>query len=129
MSAPDFAAILAAASEAGTDAYFATIRTADRTQDGGATQEQLDSAWQVEARTALAAKVPELCQTCDGFGCSVIIEDGDCPDCPTIAHLLAIGAAVMTAKVEGTCAVRISPDHNVAIEADRLLQFLRSVQP
>lgn len=49
----------------------------------------------------LAAKVPKLCQACGGSG--YVVEShilgenvNPCPDCPTIAKLLAIGAAVMT---------------------------------
>ena len=85
MSAPDFAAILAAT-------------LADVT---GEPSRMFD----IECTEMLAARVPELCQTCKGYGLvakplrpgaqALSVTHEDCPDCPTIGQLLAIGAAVV----------------------------------
>lgn len=100
MSAPDFAAIL-------FDAFMDGV-------------------------PALDAKVPDLCQTCGGTkrvatpGTSV--DYVGCPDCPTIAQLLAIGAAVMSAEVSGGWIVQL-PGQLATNAAELLLSQLRSVQP
>ena len=53
----------------------------------------------------LATRVPQLCQTCEGSGkvrnqawMTRGVVWTDCPDCPTVERLLAIGAAVWTAR-------------------------------
>ena len=122
MSAPDFAAILAAT-------------LADVT---GEPSRMFD----IECTEMLAARVPELCQTCKGYGLvakplrpgaqALSVTHEDCPGCPTIGQLLAIGAAVMSARVE-------IDDYTVAVEAEgrtwhpshaiTLLDRLRAVQP
>ena len=119
MSAPDFAA---------------TLRVAADSVRYGIAADQIDAQ--------LAAKVPELCQTCEGYGLvakplrpgaqALSVTHEDCPDCPTIGQLLAIGAAVMSARVE-------IDDYTVAVEAEgrtwhpshaiTLLDRLRAVQP
>ncbi len=100
MSAPDFAAIIAAAALTG---------------------DALDHA----GHAVLAAEVPELCPTCGGRGwevCSVNKygePDGaaECLDCPTIAKLLAIGAAVMSADMDDqSTMVRLFLDHLRAVQ-------------
>jgi hypothetical protein len=55
------------------------------------------------ADCVLAARVPQACPTCEGsghLGPATGSPQRDygraCPDCPTVAKLLAIGAAVMT---------------------------------
>ena len=58
----------------------------------------------------------------------------DCPDCPTIGKLLAIGAAVMAATEHSAGAFAVSgevemTDNDTAASAVGLLRFLRSVQP
>lgn len=58
-------------------------------------------AWSHDAADVLAAKVPELCPDCDSNGWTVAdIGNGDAvglqcdhPNSPTIARILAIGAA------------------------------------
>jgi hypothetical protein len=54
--------------------------------------------------TLLAIRVPQACPTCDGSGIRrytdylngyIVGATEPCPDCPTVAKLLAIGAAVM----------------------------------
>lgn len=62
----------------------------------------MDEHWAKELTTeALAVKVPELCQTCEDGVIDVSLPPHatprmmECPDCPTIAKLLAIGAEVM----------------------------------
>lgn len=82
MSAPDFAA---------------TLRVAADSVRYGIAADQIDAQ--------LAAKVPELCQTCEGYGLvakplrpgaqALSVTHADCPGCPTIGQLLAIGAAVV----------------------------------
>ena len=115
MTAPDFAAILAA----------------HTTADGADVPDQL------------AAKVPELCRTCDGDGCAALGPNGHdgpcrpCPDCPTIAKLLAIGAAVMSGEI-GSEPLLASDQAQNRMERDELweesgrrdlLTQLRAVQP
>jgi hypothetical protein len=99
----------------------------------------------VRLRAAIEASIP-ACPTCDGDGRTFCVRcnvrgsgecEGDgrphitCPDCGgtgrqfSLAAAIRIATAVMGAKIVGTCGVEISPDHNIAIEADRLLQFLR----
>lgn len=88
----------------------------------------------------LAAKVPQLCQTCGGTQRIAAPEGrGDglpdpgwcapCPDCPTIARLLAIGAAVMTATLERSEWVALDGDKDLTRVAGTLLARLRAVQP
>lgn len=103
MTAPDFVAVIAGAMRSGSgNGQTVTIPG-------------------VAARSALAAKVPELCKTCSGesviydlrcdnCGGSASLPLGmtcanhlakpqPCPDCPTIGQLLAIGAAVWSATL------------------------------
>lgn len=113
MSAPDFAAIL----RTGAD----SVRYGIAADQIGA---QLD------------ARVPELCQTCEGTGLDYggnINHPTICPDCPTIGQLLAIGAAVMTARMEspegsGRQGVLLGGEY-LAQSADRTIAYLRAVQP
>jgi len=126
MTAPDFAAIL---------------RTGADSVRYGIAADQIDAQ--------LAAKVPELCQTCEGDGwvaepahhchggsctnqCGEPIQ-ADCDDCPTIGRLLAIGTAVMTARMEspegsGRQGVLLGGEY-LAQSADRTIAYLRAVQP
>ena len=99
----------------------------------------------VQADALLAAKVPELCRTCGGDGlvpqchpehdaqgedCGCPANFMPCPDCPTIATLLAIGAAVMTARM-----LRDSQRYRTEClgrrdaYSDDLLARLQSVEP
>jgi len=81
---------------------------------------------------ALAASVPQLCQTCEGQGvvfCADADDIGDaCDDCPTVERLLAIGAAVMTARPTGNGFVQLT-DGTSDCWADHTLAALRSVTP
>ena len=123
MSAPDFAAILAAT-------------LADVT---GEPSRMFD----IECTEMLAARVPELCQTCKGYGLvakplrpgaqALSVTHADCPGCPTIGQLLAIGTAVMTARMEspegsGRQGVLLGGEY-LAQSADRTIAYLRAVQP
>jgi hypothetical protein len=58
------------------------------------------TSWELgDADIILATRVPQACPTCGGSGIKMFpapILGVDCPDCPTVAKLLAIGAAVMT---------------------------------
>ncbi len=87
---------------------------------------------------ALAAKVPELCSTCDEFE-RTIRPNGeqvrayvscDHREAPTIAKLLAIGAAVMSSQVynDGEYVYGDWQENTYRI-AGNLLQALRAVQP
>lgn len=49
----------------------------------------------VTVTAQLATRVPELCATCTAGTTRKC-----CPDCPTIGKLLAIGAAVMSRKID-----------------------------
>jgi len=103
VNAPDFAAIIAGAIGHGRVQYL------DR----------------MDASAVINTRVLELCENAD-TGCP------GCTDCPTIGQLLAIGAAVMSARVE-------IDDYTVAVEAEgrtwhpshaiTLLDRLRAVQP
>ena len=137
MTAPDFAAILAD-----------NVRSAS--WDG-----RTINSPQYAAECALAALVPEPCQTCagesviydlrcDNCGGSASLPLGmtcenhhakpqPCPDCPTIGRLLAIGTAVMTARMEspegsGRQGVLLGGEY-LAQSADRTIAYLRAVQP
>ena len=94
MTAPDFAAIIEDAAD------DVRVRCGSYCQGG---------TYNTREATALqlAAKVPELCRTCDGGGlvpqchpghdtqgedCGCPVNFMPCPDCPTIGQLLAIGA-------------------------------------
>ena len=84
--------------------------------------------WKITADGVLAAKVPELCLACKGLGCTCPgycerTDDHVCPDCPTIAKLLAIGAAVMTDHGLD------EPMGDYAHGWNHLLADLRAVQP
>lgn len=81
MSAPDFAAILAAEGEATNAGY--------RPATAPGSDAMTVDLWPHIAASQLAAKVPELCPSTPASDMSF---HGGCPDCPTIAHLLAIGA-------------------------------------
>lgn len=74
----------------------------------------------VTAAAQLDARVPALCQTCNGKG--TVPGPADlpftCPDCPTIGKLLAIGAAVMACPADEPFA-----------EWREHLRILRAVQP
>lgn len=84
----------------------------------------------------LAATVPALCGTCGGTagmeeGCprcslGICSAHQPCLYCPTIAKLLAVGAAVMTLDLSGDEG-HISPTHINAQQA--LVDYLRAVQP
>lgn len=117
MTAPDFAAILRSWLEPDARGWVATT-------DG-----------------VLGAKVPELCQTCGGTGERPLNHQVRkyaepyhvCPDCPTIGRLLAIGTAVMTARMEspegsGRQGVLLGGEY-LAQSADRTIAYLRAVQP
>jgi len=134
MSAPDFAAIIAHAT---FNVSLLTSTEAHRAALGG-----------------IAAKVPELCQTCagesviydlrcDNCGGSASLPLGmtcenhhakpqPCPDCPTIGDLLAIGAAVWTAPDANPNHAPVNhrgTDHHVwASGWDAALVHLRAVQ-
>ncbi len=89
----------------------------------------------------LDAKVPELCPDCQGEGVVFCADDDDIgdgcdhPNAPTIAKLLAIGAAVMTAEVTEDYDIDyelgdwVSIDHgdSSTISAKHLLVALREV--
>ena len=122
MSAPDFAAIIDA--------------------------EINDWDAHANARMVLAAKVSELCRACGGGGlvpqchpehdaqgedCGCPANFMPCPDCPTIAKLLAIGAAVMSAERRtdptfdtGTWGTVINGEFVWSADT---LEALRAVQP
>ena len=93
--------------------------------------------WSHDYTDVMTAKVPAACNTCKGTG----IESGidmhgdsdfwDCPDCPTIAKLLAIGTAVMTAQDDGY-GVRVDvggETYGTTDGARFLLRILRVVEP
>jgi len=113
VSAPDFAAII-----------------------DGEINDYID--WDVPGNAAdiLAAKVPELCRECEGTGLDYsgnVNHPTECQDCPTIAKLLAIGAAVMSADEANPDS---APSWYVAGEPfmwaagfDAATSRLRSVQP
>jgi len=87
MTAPDFAAILGAVSSDGPE--------------------------------MLAAQVPELCAVCAGSVMAAAERErygfwDSCPDCPTIAHLIAIGAAAWTAIAERDAAYERRENGEVA---------------
>jgi hypothetical protein len=68
----------------------------------GPSDETPDAGDMQVAYEFLATRVPQACPTCKGLGCTCPgycerADDHVCPDCPTVAKLLAIGAAVMTA--------------------------------
>jgi hypothetical protein len=62
--------------------------------------------------SVLAAKVVQLCTACGGsiLHDQVALRDIGCPDCPTIAKLLAIGAAVMHPNIAGVYAAVTVPE-------------------
>ena len=104
MNAPDFAAIIAGAIGHGRVQYL------DR----------------MDASAVINTRVLELCENAD-TGCP------GCTDCPTIGQLLAIGAAVMTARMEspegsGRQGVLLGGEY-LAQSADRTIAYLRAVQP
>jgi hypothetical protein len=77
----------------------------------------------VSLQSAIATRVPQACSTCDGFpeGCG-------CPHCPTVGKLLAIGAAVMGARVrDDDGSVQIGPLR--LAYAESLLNTLQAVEP
>lgn len=126
MSAPDFAAILTDAAD--------DVRVKCMSYCYG-------GSFNVPEAVALqlATKVPELCQVCGGTGERHYEWGGKagtfdpCPDCPTIARLLAIGVAVMSGRVElpavtfgGTPNWQQQDRHDGAAW---LLAELREVQP
>lgn len=114
MTAPDFAAILAAARQAAATKK-AIIGPARAPRLGfrwlgaklGLTSAEFSGRTVYSppraANHALATRVPALCPTCDGTTVTHNERhewaDISCPDCPTIGRLLAIGAAVMTSTV------------------------------
>jgi hypothetical protein len=66
---------------------------------GGPSQAETNTGDLQVAHDVLATRVPQACPTCEGDGnrrseCGAY-RPGACPDCPTVAKLLAIGAAVM----------------------------------
>lgn len=80
----------------------------------------------------LTDKRPDLCPTCDGA--SMVRNRSrsgdthiDCPDCPTIGRLLAIGAAVMTGAINGQPFDFDRSSYRQGI--DDCLAELRAVQP
>ena len=102
MSAPDFAAILAAT-------------LADVT---GEPSRMFD----IECTEMLAARVPELCNGQLNGGCP-------CPDCPTIGQLLAKGAAVMGELVDAGAGDVFEHKSGTYMDGPELLAYLRAVQP
>ena len=119
MSAPDFAAILAAT-------------LADVT---GEPSRMFD----IECTEMLAARVPELCQTCKGYGLvakplrpgaqALSVTHADCPGCPTIGQLLAKGAAVMGELVDAGAGDVFEHKSGTYMDGPELLAYLRAVQP
>jgi hypothetical protein len=77
----------------GDEAYWEQVRKATATHD----LELIPKHWDLWSDTFLAARVPQACPTCEGAGEWVYdMERVVCDHCPTVAKLLAIGAAVMT---------------------------------
>ena len=114
MSAPDFAAIIAPRQTFTASDGVAGIRIR-------------------EASELLAARVPALCTTCGGTTVTHNERhewaDIQCPDCPTIGRLLAIGAAVMTAESSEDGWVVQLPGQLATNFSVPLLTQLREVQP
>jgi hypothetical protein len=52
----------------------------------------------------------------------------DCPDCPTVAKLLAIGAAVMTAKKSSVSSWMHPEDREQALTRNEVIAYLRAVE-
>jgi len=123
----DFAAIIAMQIEADWEIEVEEIHPH---QDAPYTLVAILATPDEAAGSVLAAKVPELCLTCGGErdGAHGNIVAGDCPDCPTIGHLLAIGAAVMAAEVSGGWIVQL-PGQLATNTADLLLTQLRAATP
>ena len=88
---------------------------------------------QVAVDLQLAARVPALCTTCGGTTVTHNERhewaDIQCPDCPTIGRLLAIGAAVMTAESSEDGWVVQLPGQLATNFSVPLLTQLREVQP
>jgi hypothetical protein len=97
---------------------------------GGPSQEETNTGDLQVAYDVLAARVPQACPTCDvcrngGYTDEVgefVSISNPCPDCPTVAKLLAIGAAVMTWP---------EPDRRFYYEQGQgeLLDHMRAVEP
>lgn len=95
MSAIDWKEIVGGAVQVSDDDYWSAVKRVIYDRDLYA----IPKHWTVWASAALATRVPQACQTCEGDGirrseCGAY-RPGACPDCPTVAKLLAIGAAVM----------------------------------
>lgn len=92
----------------------------------------------------LATKVPEACKVCGGAGriCAHstlgmqvrhVVDCGTyrmCDQCPTVAKLLAIGVAVMTAEVnDWSVEVEVGPQHTAKTDGVKfLMEILQSVE-
>jgi hypothetical protein len=88
-----------------------------------------DWPWFLEqAALLLATTVPQACPTCLGVGMLRFTSDkgwtDPCTDCPTVAKLLAIGAAVMAWQQEEP-----GPRKAYRVARHILIDELRAVEP